>query len=327
MIASQVQVALDQQQRKQTIVSYLTVATVFFVTGCTLPTKVLLENYQKYPVICFVQAEGFLLTSALAFAVVTAAASNRDFMDPWLLVGLIFNGCLPTTISSNVVMTRQANGNTALTVVQTTIGNFLGPFLTPLLIKLYLAAGAWYTKALPSSQGDFGALYRRVFMQLGLSIYLPMVVGQIVQNTFPKQTATVFVKWKMSKLGSLALLTLLWQTFDHAFATGAFKSVPSSNIIFVAFMSVTNWTLWLVVSLVTSVFWLPKKDVVSVAYCVPAKTLSLGVPVSTLFFASIPTLEEAKLQIPMTIYQCVQVVLGSIATIPLRKWVERGMDA
>jgi sodium/bile acid cotransporter 7 len=31
-----------------------------------------------------------------------------------------------TTMSSNVVMTRQAHGNSALTVVQTTLGNFLG---------------------------------------------------------------------------------------------------------------------------------------------------------------------------------------------------------
>ncbi|KAB8349453.1 hypothetical protein FH972_023480 [Carpinus fangiana] len=324
IIASQVQVPLEHQEQKQTVVSYLSVSIVFFVTGCTLPTKTLLENYTRFLVLCFTQAQCFLLTSALAFGVVSATASNHDFLDPWLLVGLIFNGALPTTISSNVVMTRQAHGNTALTVVQTTIGNFLGPFLTPLLIKLYLSSGAWYTHVLPSTEGDFGSLYRRVFMQLGLSIYLPMIVGQAVQNLFPKPTATIFTKWNFNKLGSLALLALLWQTFDHEFATGAFHSVPTNNLIFVAFISVTNWTVWLVVSLATSLPWLARPDVVSVAYCVPAKTLSLGVPISTLFFASIQSLDEAKLQIPMTIFQCVQVALGSIATIPLRKWVDKG---
>ena len=83
-------------------------------------------------------------------------------------------GCVPTTISSNVVMTRKANGNQALTVVQSTIGNLLGPFLTPLLVELYVSNGAWYTTVLPKHD-SFGQLYRRVFKQLGLSIFLPLV--------------------------------------------------------------------------------------------------------------------------------------------------------
>ena len=95
-------------------------------------------------------------------------------MDPGLLVGMILMGCVPTTISSNVVMTGQADGNQALTVVESTLGNFLGPFVTPLLIMMYVSGGAWYTDILPAT-GSFGELYRRVFKQLGLSIFLPLV--------------------------------------------------------------------------------------------------------------------------------------------------------
>jgi sodium/bile acid cotransporter 7 len=72
-------------------------------------------------------------------------------------------------------MTGQAHGNTALTVVQSTLGNFLGPFLTPVLITMYTSNGAWYTKVLPSDNGGYGEIYRRVFKQLGLSIFVPLV--------------------------------------------------------------------------------------------------------------------------------------------------------
>ena len=120
------------------------------------------------------------MTSAVTFAIVSAAATNESFMDPGLLVGLIFTGCVPTTISSNVVMTRQAHGNTALTVVQSTIGNFLGPFLTPVLLTMYTSRGAWYTAFLPQEHGGYSEIYRRVFKQLGLSIFLPMVFPLIV---------------------------------------------------------------------------------------------------------------------------------------------------
>ena len=176
LLASQVQVAHSQQAAKELVVKYLCVALIFFITGCTLPTKVLLDNASRWKVHLFVQAQTFLLTSATVFAVVSLAASNRQFMDEGLRVGMIFIGCVPTTISSNVIMTRQANGNQALTVVQSTLSNFSGPFISPLLLIMYTSTGAWYTKLLPdTSSGGFRDLYRRVFMQLGLSLFLPLV--------------------------------------------------------------------------------------------------------------------------------------------------------
>jgi len=140
------------------------VAVIFLITGCTLPTKVLLANYSRWKLHIFVQLQSFLLTSVIVYAVVSLCATNPDFMDPGLLVGLIFTGCVPTTISSNVIMTKQANGNQALTVVQSTLGNFLGPFISPLLILMYTSSGAWYTKVVPGiGAGGFGGLYKRVF--------------------------------------------------------------------------------------------------------------------------------------------------------------------
>src|SRR6186713_1587184 len=96
----------------------------------------------------FVQLQCYLVTSVATFAIVSLCATNPKFMDPWLLIGLLFVDVAPTTMSSNVVMTRQAHGNTALTVVQSIIGQFLCPFLTPILLQMYLASGAWYTKVL-----------------------------------------------------------------------------------------------------------------------------------------------------------------------------------
>ena len=181
LLASQVQVPHSQQPAKELIVTYLGVALIFFITGCTLPTKVLLDSANRWKVHLFVQAQIFLLTSATVFAVVSLAALNRQFMDEGLLVGMIFMGCVPTTISSNVIMTKQANGNQALTVVQSTLSNFLGPFISPLLLIMYTSSGAWYAMILPGiGSGGFKDLYRRVFMQLGLSLFLPLVRITIV---------------------------------------------------------------------------------------------------------------------------------------------------
>ena len=188
LIASQVQVPASRQGKKEIVVTYLCVAVIFLVTGCTLPTRVLMENYSRWKIHLFVQVQSFLMTSAVVYGVVSLCATSREFMDPGLLVGMIFTGCVPTTISSNIVMTRQAHGNTALTVVQSTLGNLLGPFLSPLLLQMYTVSNAWYTGILPKTdEGDYGEIYRRVFKQLGLSLFLPLVSSLLSMSTQTKR--------------------------------------------------------------------------------------------------------------------------------------------
>lgn len=174
-ISSQVQVPKSHLHVKEVVVTYLCVTLIFFITGCTLPTRALVENYTRWRIHLFVQVQCFLVTSAVVFGVVSACATNRTFMDAGLLVGLVFTGCVPTAVSSGVIMTRLGRGNDALTVVESTVGNSLGPFLTPLLVQMYTSGRPWYTDFLPDMSGKYGEMYLRVFKQLGLSVFLPMV--------------------------------------------------------------------------------------------------------------------------------------------------------
>lgn len=324
IVSSQVQVPRDQQATKQVAVSYVAITLIFFITGCTLDTRILVDNYMKWKQHLFIQVQCFLMVSALAFAVVSLTALNKSFVDPWLLIGLIFNGCQPTAMASNVLFTRQAHGNVALAVVETTIGNLIGPFISPLLIKMYLSSGAWYTGVIPEQSGGYQSLYSRVFMQFGVSIYLPMALGQLTRFIFPKVVNKVFVEWKIGKFGGACMLLLLWQTSDHAFAEGAFKSAKTSNLVFLVFITIINYGLWLTISVLLAIPWLDRKEVVSVAMCAPAKTLALGMPLSFLMFKHITGLDEAKIQIPMLLFQILQMGLASLSTIAFRRWVDAG---
>ncbi|KAF2735545.1 hypothetical protein EJ04DRAFT_534169 [Polyplosphaeria fusca] len=320
LLSSQVQVPKPQQRVKRVVITYLAVSVIFFINGCTLPTRVLLENYFRWKLHAFVQLQCFLMTSVATFAIVSLCAMNRSFMDPWLLIGFLFIGCAPTTMSSNVVMTRQAHGNTALTLVQSVIGQCLCPFLTPIILQMYLSSGAWYTKVLVNGD-NYGAIYQRVFMQLGLSLFVPLLIGQVVQFLFPEPTKTVFVKWKMIRLSSVALLTLIWQTFDQAFGSGAFATVKPSNIVFIVFISIALYLVWLALCFMTSILWLPKKDVIACCYCTPAKALSMVVPLTSVMYLNIGAIDQSKLQIPVIIYQAFQVGIGGVLTIVFRRWI------
>ena len=323
--ASQVQVPLVQQKIKQTVTSYLCISIIFFVTGCTLDSKTLLANYSRWKIHLFVQAQCYIMTSLVVLAVVSATATSH-FMDPGLLVGLVFQSCVATTISSNVVMTRQAHGNTALTVVQTTLGNFIGVFITPALVVAYTAIPTWYNAILPATSGDFTPIYRRTLMKLGLSIYVPMVLGQLTRNLFPATCKKLFVEWKLNKLGSLCLLVMLWATYDQAFASRAFDTVPTSNKVFVVFISVALWVLFFGISFLTGTLWLPRKDVVAVCYCVPAKGIVMAVPLTTTIWRGLELDLESRLQIPIVIYQGLQLAFASVLVPIFRRWVEAGEE-
>jgi sodium/bile acid cotransporter 7 len=228
-----------------------------------------------------------------------------------------------TTISSNVVMTGDAHGNQALTVVQSTVGNALGPFLTPLLFKAYTSNGAWYTSVLPQEPGGYAELYKRVFKQLGLSVFLPMIVGQLVQHFWPAKTKLYCSTYKLGKLGSVSLLIIIWQTYDSAFSSSALQTMRTSNALFIIFMSTAFFLTFLMLSLLfCKLAGFERADTVAVCYCVPAKTPAMGVPMSTVLFVGMSPFVEAQLQLPLVIYQGLQIMAGTILTYPFRKWVD-----
>jgi sodium/bile acid cotransporter 7 len=103
LLASQVQVPASRQKTKRTVITYLSVSVIFFINGCTLETSILLENSMRWKLHAFVQLQCYLVCSAATFAIVSLCATNKNFMDPWLLIGFLFVGSAPTTMNSNVV--------------------------------------------------------------------------------------------------------------------------------------------------------------------------------------------------------------------------------
>lgn len=348
VIASQVQVSPSHQHLKSIIVSYLCVSIIFFLTGCTLSTRILIDNFARWKVHLFVQAQVFLVTSSIIFALVSLCAINKNFMDPGLLLGMILSGCTPTTIASNVIMTRQAHGNEALTVVESTLSNFLGPFLTPVLFRMFISGHPWYSDVLPESAGGYGEIYRRVFKQLGLSLFVPMVshsdnqsprleflavsmdpdnisqvAGQLVQHLLPAFTKNVIIKYKITKLSPLCLLVIVWQTYDSAFSSHAFDTIKASNMILVVFSGIGLYLVFIAIAVFSSKWWLSKQDTVAVAYISPAKTPAMGVPLAMVMFVGLTPQLQAKLQIPMVIYQGLQIMGGTVCIKPFRTWIDR----
>ncbi|KAI1851394.1 hypothetical protein JX266_003469 [Neoarthrinium moseri] len=323
LVASQVQVPSQQQATKETVIKYATVAVIFLINGCTISTQILVQTLKRWYIHIFVQALCFLLTSITTFAVVQATATNQNAIDAALLNGFVLMGCLPTALSFNTNMTKKANGNAALTLTESVLGSVMAPAISTVLMTTYSSGNFWYAEILPQGSTSYGALYKKVFQQLGLTLFLPLAVGQLLQYFLPEKTRQAMTTWKGSKLASFALLALIWSAYDGAFSADSFATLDTKNIVYLVFVNIGLFLIWIACALLLSVPWLSQEDCIAVAFCVPTKTPALGIPLVTIIFEGVSSTDAAKLYIPMIVYQCIQTCLASLATIPLKRWQAR----
>ena len=129
--------------RAEYSIGYGAVAVIFLISGLSMSTKQLLVNVANWRAHFTVLSMSFLVTSAIIYGIALGIkASHNGQIDDWLLIGLIVTHACPTTVSSNVVMTKQAHGNDILTLCEVFIGNVLGAFITPALLQMYMR-GTW----------------------------------------------------------------------------------------------------------------------------------------------------------------------------------------
>jgi sodium/bile acid cotransporter 7 len=131
------------------------------------------------------------------------------------------------------------------------------------------------------------------------------------------------IDYKITKVSTLCLLTIMWQTYDSAFSSHAFTSVKPSNIIFMVFISIGLFMFFNVIAFVCSLPFLPRRDVVSVCYCTPAKSAAILVPISLTMFQGLDAQLLSKIQIPIVIYLGLQIAGGSVLIHPFRSWVAK----
>jgi len=131
---------------------------------------------------------------------------------------------LPTTVASNIAMTRNAGGNVEAATIEVCIGNTIGTFLTPLLLSLYLQKrdGWGFIQPKASSGDGLTAIYKHMGEQLGLTLFAPLLIGQIVQNRFMVQTQRWRELLRLNIVGQVLLLIVIWSTFCNKFGSGAF---------------------------------------------------------------------------------------------------------
>ncbi|CAB4256920.1 similar to Saccharomyces cerevisiae YMR034C Putative transporter, member of the SLC10 carrier family [Maudiozyma barnettii] len=334
-------------------IGYGAVAWIFLQSGLSMSTKKILANISNWRAHLTIATMSFLITSSIVYGFCVAIIkSNDNNIDKWVLMGIITTITCPTTVASNVIMTHDANGNDLLCVCEVVLGNLFGAFITPALVQMY-TSNDLFSFGDPSSGGSISALYGRVMKQVGLSVFVPLFVGQCIQNVFPKQTSAYigFLKKYNIKIGSYMLLLIMFSSFSTAFYQKSFTSVSHICIVFVCLFNLGVYLFFTLVSFciarpffllklfpedpvkgkcsnlyyysykVFRPFYYNKKDTICIMYCAPAKTAALGVSLITSQYGNHKE-HLGKLLVPLVLYQGEQVLTANFFVPILKRWVK-----
>ncbi|EEQ84395.2 solute carrier family 10 [Blastomyces dermatitidis ER-3] len=341
-------------------VLYGAVALIFLISGLSIPKDKLLRHMMNFRLHLQVQGVSFLVIPAIITGLVRLidATDHAEKIDRAVLAGYVILACLPTTIASNVVMTRAAGGDEAASLVEVFIANILGPFVTP----------GWAVALMPKSStfdvwkesnGDLQGMYQSVFKGLGLSVFLPLAVGQLVRWKLAERTAWAMETFYLAKLSTACLILVFWASFSTCFATGALESLSHETIAFVTLFNVLFYISLTCVSFIiaypplslipqakptTTRVVTPKKaklhfllnavltrlikqtpplETIAICFCGPAKTTSLGIP---MLYAMYPTIDlhlVAKLTVPVILYTTEQIFCAHFMVHLFKKWGKR----
>jgi sodium/bile acid cotransporter 7 len=208
-----------------------------------------------------------------------------------------------------IVLTKLVGGDEAAAIFDAAFGNFLGVFLSPALILMYLGLNA---------EVNLG----QVTMKLFLRVVLPLFVGQLLRNFFPPAKAFAKKYNKYFRQGQeFCLVFVVYTIFCKTFLKGNDAKIGDVFIMIGCVL--------LVLVFIMGLAWLsmlvlfpkdPKLQAVGLFACTH-KTVAVGVPLISSIYSDSPTLGLYVL--PLLIWYPTQLVLGTALAPYLAKYIER----
>lgn len=275
----------------------LLVIVLFLIAGVTLPSEEILHGLKDVRLHIYIQSFIFVVTPL--FFLATSQVLNQA-IDERLRVGVYALACLPTTISSCIVFTQVSGGNVAGTIFNASLANVLGILVSPLLLSLFLQGGVGRLPAEDTA---------RILKSLVLKMLVPIIAGQALR-IFIKG----FVSQQKKRIGIASnsfILLIIFFAVSKAAVNPAFQEHLSQVPVPFAYLAVANVVLVCLAYLGARLLRFSRENIITVVYAAPQKTLALGVPLVTTYFATRPEILAAAL-LPLLFYHPWQLLIAGI---------------
>ena len=267
------------------------ILVIFLLSGLSVETDRLRHSVKQWRIHLFIQITSFiifpLIIVPVAWLVIPSGTENPVY------IGFVVLACIPTTITSCVVFTRNAAGNEECALFNASLANILGIVITPLLVYLLISK---------SIQLD----PLEAIKKLSLLVVLPFFIGQTIRN----HGSTKINLSQTKMINNAMVLGILVIAFIKTFEQGI--QIELNQILNIALLSLCfklslTFLAWHLSSRLISNLKLADQKCITLT--ATPKTLALGLPLISILYAGNPAL--ALISLPMITYYTIQLFIDS----------------
>ncbi len=263
------------------------IAMVFFLHGARLSREAVVRGLAHWRLHLLVLACTFALFPLLTLGVVALPAWITP---PELAAGIIYLGCLPSTIQSSIAFVAVARGDIPAAVASASASNLLGVFLTPLLVGVLLHAQ--------------GAVSASSFWAIVAQLLVPFVAGQVLRPWIGE-----WVKARnpvLSKLDRGSVLLVVYTAFSGAVVAGVWSLLSPLDLVRLLAICVALLAVVLAfTAFAARRLGFSKEDEIAIVFCGSKKSLASGAPMAAAIF---PAATAGVVLIPLMIFHQIQLM-------------------
>jgi sodium/bile acid cotransporter 7 len=250
-------------------VTTFAIGLLFFLHGAKLSREALVAGLTHWRLHLLVLASTFVMFPLLGLMIRPLALA---LLTPDLYLGVLFLCALPSTVQSSIAFTSMARGNVAAAVCSASASNFIGIFLTPLLVSVLITRGS----AGGSSMDSIIAIFQQLL--------LPFIAGQLLRPWIGNWVDRYKPMLRYVDQGSILLV--VYTAFSDSVNEGLWHKVSWATLAGILVIS----ALLLAIALFAATqaarrLGFSKEDEITIVFCGSKKSLASGVPMAKVLFA------------------------------------------
>lgn len=267
------------------------IGLVFFLHGARLPREAVVSGFTHWRLHLVVLAATFALFPLLCLGL---AALPAQITPPAAAAGLIFLGCVPSTIQSSISFTIIARGNVAAALAAASASNLLGVLLTPLLVGLLLQAQG----GAPTGSSE------AIVMQL----LVPFLAGQGLRRWIGG-----WVKARGAFLAYLdrgSILLVVYTAFSGGVLEGLWSRLGAFDLLrLLVLCALLLGVVLAATAAAARTLRFSKPDEIAIVFCGSKKSLASGVPMASVLF---PPAAAGPALLPLMLFHQIQLMACAV---------------
>jgi sodium/bile acid cotransporter 7 len=250
-------------------VTTFAIGLLFFLHGAKLSREAMVSGLTHWRLHLLVLASTFIMFPLLGLIMKPLAGT---LIKPELYVGILFLCTLPSTVQSSIAFTSMARGNVAAAVCSASASNFIGIFVTPLLVGTLIARGAGGGSSLDA------------ILTIVEQLLLPFLAGQFVRPWIGAWVDRNKPMLKIVDQGSILLV--VYTAFSESVNEGLWHTLSLSTLASLIAVCCVLLAVALALAAWTSRrLGFSKEDEITIVFCGSKKSLASGVPMAKVLFA------------------------------------------